>query len=249
LKWIARRVYAASDLVITNGENTCRTVLALCPRARVVCVHPGVDAAAFVRDERELSAYRARWDWPVGTTIGCTVARMEPRKNHVAVIRAIAELRKQGLPIAYVCGSEGPELERLQGVAAELGISQWVRFIGRIPEREKPLVYGASDIHAMPAIQFGEMIEGFGIVFLEAAAASRPTVAGNSGGQAEAVLDCRTGFVVDGTQPSQVAAALATLARDPALRKRLGVSGRAWAAEHDWSQVVRKIESAVLAVP
>ena len=249
LTMMARRVYRASDLVIANSENTRRIVLDLCPRARVVCVHPGVDAAAFVTHAGEVAAYRARWQLPAGTVVVSTLARMEPRKNHAALIRAVAELRRQGLPIAYVCGSEGPELARLQGLADELAVAPWVRFVGRVADREKALLYCASDIYAMPSIRLGEMIEGFGIVFLEAAAAGRPSIAGNSGGQAEAVIDGRTGLIVDGTQASQVASALAKLAGDPALRADMGRNGRAWALRHDWLEVVRRVESEVRAVP
>ncbi|MGH8132074.1 MAG: glycosyltransferase family 4 protein, partial [Steroidobacteraceae bacterium] len=245
LKLMARRVYAAADLVIANSENTRRIVLELCPGARVTCVHPGVDAPAFIRDAREAAAFRARWNWPGDTVVVCTLARMEPRKNHAAVIRAVGELRKQGVPIAHVCGSEGPQQAQLTQIAAELGVAEWVRFTGRVADRDKPLIYCAADLYAMPSIRVGEMIEGFGIVFLEAAAAGRPSVAGNSGGQAEAVLDGRTGIVVDGTQADQVRAALERLARDPALRAEMGRAGRAWAARHDWPEVVRNIEAEI----
>lgn len=238
LKLMAKRVYSASDLVIANSENTRRFVHDLCPGARVVCIHPGVDAAAFARDEKAGAAYRAQWPWPSGTVVVCTVARMEARKNHAAIIRAIGELRKKGLPVAYVCGGDGPERENLATLVADMELRQWVSFPGRLSERDKRQVHSAADVYAMPAIQTGEMIEGFGIVFLEAAASELPSISGNTGGQPEAVLDGRTGFVVDGSDPRAVAATIAKLARDPALRASMGRAGREWAAQHDWPCVV-----------
>lgn len=240
LKAMAKRVYAASDLIIANSENTKRIVLELCPRARVVCIHPGVDTAAFSPGNPDSRAYRARWNWPTDMVIVCTVGRMEPRKNQAAVIRAVSQLRQQGLPLAYVCAGSGPEIESLRQLAGELSLRDWVRFTGVVPESEKPLLYSAADLYAMPSIHVGQMIEGFGIVFLEAAAAGLPSVSGNTGGQPEAVLDGQTGLVIDGTRPDQVVAAVGRLARAPALRAQMGRAGRDWAIQHDWQQVVRK---------
>lgn len=239
LKWMARAVYSASDLVIANSESTRRIVSALCPSAKIVCIHPGVEAGAYVLPEPDVQAYRRAWGWPVETAVVCTVARMEPRKNHAMLIEAVAQLRKDGLPIAYICGGEGQERSRLAARVHALGLQSWVRFPGAVTDREKKLIYAASDIHAMPSVQVGEMIEGFGIVFLEAAAAGVPSIGGNTGGQAEAVCDGRTGFVVDGSSLPDVCRALRTLTLDPALRVRIGQEGRQWAAAHDWTNVVR----------
>jgi phosphatidylinositol alpha-1,6-mannosyltransferase len=89
------------------------------------------------------------------------------------------------------------------------------------------------------------MIEGFGMVFLEAAAAGVPTVCGNTGGQPEAVLDMETGIVVDGRDPVGVASAVRQLATDPELRRRLGEHGRRWAAAHAWEHVVERTRQAI----
>jgi phosphatidylinositol alpha-1,6-mannosyltransferase len=81
------------------------------------------------------------------------------------------------------------------------------------------------------------MVEGFGIVFIEAAAAGVPSVAGNTGGQAEAVKHGETGLIVDGTSLVDVCEALATLARDPERRARMGAMAREWASQHDWARI------------
>ena len=237
LKLIARRVYAASDLVIANSESTRRLVLELCPSATITCIHPGVDVAAFSRSSIERDACRARWGWSADTVVVFTLGRMEPRKNHAMVMRAVARLVQRGFPVAYLCGGDGEEREGLVKLAFELGMSDRVRFTGKIAESDKALMYSAADIYAMPSIRVGEMIEGFGIVFLEAAAAGLPSVAGNNGGQAEAVIDGRTGLIVDGTSADAVASAIARLVEDAGERLRMGEAGRAWALEHDWQNV------------
>lgn len=245
LRRLARSVYARSDLVIANSENTRRLLGDFCPAARVRCIHPGVDVGAYRVARQDVEAFRKRWEWPAETIVVCTVARMEPRKNQAMVVRAVAELAAEGLPIAYVCAGDGPERERLSAMVDSLQLGSRVRFLGRISDREKTLVYAASDIHAMPSIQLDEMIEGFGIVFIEAAAAGLPSIAGNTGGQAEAVQDGKTGFVIDGTDLNAVSGAIRRLAENPALRRQMAEKGLNWARYNDWSEIVKRTRQEV----
>ncbi len=253
LRLITQLVYRLADLVIANSRSTATLVRELCPKAEVVCIHPGVEVAAYERPKEDLARFRAQWRWPAETTVVGTIARMEPRKNQSAVIRAVAALRQSGLPIAYVCAGDGEERQRLQALVSELGIQDWVRFTGAVPEAEKVMTYGACDFCAMPSIRVGEMIEGFSIVFLEAGAAGTPSICGNIGGQPEAVLDGRTGLVVDGTDLRQVQLAIERLATDVPLRTRMGREAAIWARSHDWSsvsaQALAAIEARVAVVP
>jgi len=162
---------------------------------------------------------------------------MEARKNQAGVLRAIAELRRSGVDVAYVCAGDGQERAALTQLAGELGIAERVRFPGPVSEAQKRLLFASVDIHAMPSVQIGEMIEGFGIVFLEAAAAGVPSICGDSGGQTEAVRNGETGLVVDGRDPANIAAALRTLAVDSELRRGMGRNSRRWAADFDWARV------------
>jgi len=245
LGFMAQRVYSASDLVIVNSENTRGLVLDISPDAKIVCIHPGVASKSFAIGREEASSYRQSWCWPPEAVVLCTVARMEARKNHAAVIRAVSALRREGCPVAYVCGGDGPERPALEALARSLGVESWVRFPGPMPERDKQLIFCASDIHIMPSIQVGAMIEGFGIVFLEAAAAGKPSICGRSGGQAEAVKDGVTGIVVDGASEAEVCASIRRLAADSDLRRAMGEAGLSWAAQHDWGHGARLVREQV----
>lgn len=245
LKYMAYLTYRASDLIIANSKHTKRLVTNIYPRANVVCIHPGVDAAAFGEAKADSAAFREQCGWPAQTIVVSTVARMEPRKNHAMVIRALAELRREGMPLAYVCGGDGEERNKLVALAKDLGLAEWVRFTGTISDQDKIAIYAASDIYAMPSIQCGAMIEGFGIVFLEASAAGIPSIAGNTGGQSEAVLDGVTGLVVNGTNLEDVKMAIRVLATDKLRREQMGRAGIQWALDHDWSNVAAQICSAV----
>jgi phosphatidyl-myo-inositol dimannoside synthase len=135
----------------------------------------------------------------------------------------------------------------LEQLALDLRVSDRVWFPGRVTEEEKLRLYAAADVHAMPSVRHGPMIEGFGFVFLEAGAAGLPSVCGVVGGQREAVLDGETGLAVDGTDPEAVHSALSRLVHDAGLRRRLGDRGRAFAQERDWERVVPETRAALLA--
>ena len=120
-----------------------------------------------------------------------------------------------------------------------------MRFLGYVPADELPALYAACDIFAMPsrALSQRDGIEGFGIVFLEAAAASKPVVGGRSGGIPEAVHDGVTGRLVDPDDVDQLAEVLIDLLRDRDLAARLGTNGRrkVEAAEAAWRTTLRRI--------
>lgn len=245
LATLSRRVYQDSHLVIANSENTRKILASVYPGVESVSIHPGVDVKRFTNLPDFRDAYRSARGWPQETVIVLTLARMEPRKNHAMVIRAVAKLRAEGVSVALVCGGDGPERRTLETLAEDLGVSRWVHFEGSVLEEEKPRLFASADIFAMPSISVGAMIEGFGIVFLEAAAAGLPTICGNTGGQLEAVRNERSGLAVDGESLEAVASAINRLARDSRLRLEFGESGRRWAAENDWQVLGKKVQDVI----
>jgi phosphatidylinositol alpha-1,6-mannosyltransferase len=125
-----------------------------------------------------------------------------------------------------------------------------VHFLGRVADENLPALYGCADVFAMLCRNrwLGLEQEGFGIVFLEAAACGVPQVAGDSGGAADAVADGETGLVVRRPDdPAAVAAALARLLDDAGLRARLGAAARARAAaEFDYDVLAARLDAALL---
>jgi phosphatidylinositol alpha-1,6-mannosyltransferase len=246
LKLAASLVYRFADLVIANSHNTEAMVRTLCPVARTACVHPGVDAGAYSLPEETISLQRESWNWPADTFVLVTVSRMEPRKNQQAVIEAVAALHSEGLRVGYVCAGDGECRTDLERRAQVLGLGRWVRFPGAIDEATKISALCAMDAFVMLSVRIGEMIEGFGIVFLEAAAAGRPSICGDIGGQPEAVKDGVTGYVVDGRDVAAIAAAIRrVMVASPAQKEALTRASRAWAAENDWSLAAAAVRKSV----
>jgi phosphatidylinositol alpha-1,6-mannosyltransferase len=121
----------------------------------------------------------------------------------------------------------GRDEARLRRLAAELEVT--AVFLGRVPDDDLPSLYACADVFAMLCRNRwgGLEQEGFGIVFLEAAACGVPQVAGASGGAAEAVLDGETGRVIDPPEDVEaVAEAIGSLLADPERRARWGAAAR-----------------------
>ncbi len=241
LKFLARLSLKYADLIIANSFSTKKLAEKFCSPTKIEVIHLGVDYHKFQRPLSERKNTRAKWGFPENTVILVTIARMEPRKNQETVIRALKELRDEGLPLAYVLGGTGEKEKDLKRLVHNLKLKDAVRFLGHLSEEEKIKTFCAADIHIMPSIQVGPMIEGFGIVFMEAAAAGLPSIAGKIGGQPEAVLHGKTGLIVDGTNINEVKEAIKKLVINAKLRKEMGNMAREWAKTHDWPTISQKI--------
>jgi phosphatidylinositol alpha-1,6-mannosyltransferase len=195
----------------------------------VVEVPPGVDLGRFrpLSDEEKAKA-RAAWGLPPGGPLVVSISRLVPRKGMDVLIAAAAALEASFPDLTVVIAGDGRDLGRLRGLVRSTGAP--VRLLGRVDDDELPRLYGAADVFAMACRNRWLDLEqeGFGIVFLEAAAAGVAQVAGRSGGADEAVIDGETGLVVaDPDDPGAVAHALRQLLGDDDRRRRMGRAARA----------------------
>jgi phosphatidylinositol alpha-1,6-mannosyltransferase len=194
----------------------------------VVEVPPGVDTDRL----RPLAAparrkARAALGLPPEGPLVVSVSRLVPRKGMDVLIDAAAALVPSfpGLTVAIAGG--GRDRDRLAARVRALGAP--VRMLGQVSDDDLPRLYGAADVFVMACRDrwFGLEQEGFGIVFLEAAACGVAQVAGRSGGADEAVVHGETGLVVDDpSDPGHVAGALRRLLTDDGLRRRMGKAAR-----------------------
>jgi phosphatidyl-myo-inositol dimannoside synthase len=194
----------------------------------VTVVPPGVDPERFQPlDSEQVAKARARFDLPADGRVVVSLSRLVPRKGMDVLIEAAARLAAERPDLVVAIGGSGRDRRRLERLVARTGAP--VRLLGRVPDDDLPDLYGCADVYAMLCRNRwgGLEQEGFGIVFLEAAACGVPQVAGASGGAAEAVVDGGTGLVVDTPRdPAAVARALAVLVDDPERRAAMGAAGR-----------------------
>jgi phosphatidylinositol alpha-1,6-mannosyltransferase len=218
-------------------------------------IPPGVDIDRFrpqTDDSTARTVTRQRFGLPEAGPVVLGVSRLVPRKGFDVLIDAIARLDRclwrlppplsgghpppPGGPVHLALAGRGRDRGRLAKRAARAGLGDRFHLLGRVPDEDLPALYACADVFAMCCRERwgGLEAEGFGIVFLEAAASGVPAVAGRSGGAGEAVDDGSTGFVVDPGDAGAVAGALERLLADPALRRRMGAAARA-RAEHAFS--------------
>jgi phosphatidylinositol alpha-1,6-mannosyltransferase len=228
-------VVAASEYVAREAVRAARRPLP------GVVIPPGVDLERFRPvDASERFAVRRAFGLHEERPLVLGVSRLVPRKGFDVLIDAMAGLPDVQLAVA----GAGRDRSRLEARAAKRGLTGRVRFLGRVPDGVLAPLHASADVFAVPCRDrwLGLEAEGFGIVFMEAAAAGVPAVAGRSGGSPEAVVDGETGFVVDGRSAVEVRAAVARLVADPELRTRLGRAARARAvAEFSYDHLVARL--------
>jgi len=225
---LARTLRGAQVVVAAGGYPADEAERAAGRGLPVVLVPPGVDTVRFRPLEPDArAAARSRFGIAADATVVASISRLVPRKGMDVLIRAAARMAPAHPDMQVVIGGAGRDERRLRRLVASSGAP--VRLLGRIETADVAKVFGTADVFAMACRTrwLGLEQEGFGIVFLEAAACGVPQVAGNSGGAAEAVVDGETGLVVDDPgSVTEVAAALTSLVDDPAQRQRMGEAGR-----------------------
>jgi phosphatidylinositol alpha-1,6-mannosyltransferase len=199
-------------------------------------VPPGVDVERFTpMGAEERARARTSFGLPPEGRLVVSVSRLVPRKGMDTLIRAAVRLATTRPDLTVAIAGAGRDRARLDRLVARTGAP--VRLLGRVEDARLPSLYACADVFAMLCRNRwgGLEQEGFGIVFLEAAATGVPQVAGDSGGAGEAVADGETGFVVRRPHDADaVAAALARLLDDPDLRRTQGHAARL-RAERDYA--------------
>ena len=241
-----RRALGESGRVVTNSDATSEEFRSFgVPEEKLMRVYPGVDPRRFRPGPKDPDLLR-RYDLD-GKRVILTVARLDQRKGHDVVLRALARL--DAPDVVYLIAGRGREEARLRALAGACGVADRVRFAGFIPEADLAGVYNLCDVFAMPnrvteGTALAGDVEGFGISFVEAGACGKPVVAGRSGGAVEAVLDGETGLLVDPRSDQETAEAIQRLLEDPAEARRLGEAGRRRAeALFDWDALARQVEA------
>jgi phosphatidylinositol alpha-1,6-mannosyltransferase len=208
--------------------------------ADVRLIPPGVDLPS---ETRPLAAARP--------TI-VTVSRLaDPYKGHDVMLEALALVRAEVPDVEWVVIGDGPLRPGLEALARSTGVAEGVRFLGAVGDSERDRWLRSADVFAMPSRLpgGGSAGEGFGIVYLEAAAYGKPVVAGNVAGALDAVLDGETGLLVDPGDPRAVADAITRLLRDHELAARLGRAAQQRAAGFSWMSMARSVEALLCEPP
>jgi phosphatidylinositol alpha-1,6-mannosyltransferase len=230
--------YRRADWIIANSGWTRNELLALGidPR-KVRLIYPGVDVERF-RPGLPVDDLRAGLGLSEEQRLVLSVGRLARRKSFDQVIRAVGALVAEGMDVHYAIVGIGEDRRYLEELAREGGVAGRVHFLGHVAEEDLPRWYNAADLFVMANREIEGDTEGFGLVFLEAAACGRPAIAGMAGGTGDAVVDGETGLRIDGADLAALTDGIRRLLGDPDYARGLGGAGLARARERfAWERV------------
>ena len=234
-----RQIFAQStksiDVLTYLGQFT-RRAMAPVVSARCAMVHiaPGISIQHFTPgaksqkliDELDLE----------GKQVLISVGRLVHRKGQDKLLEALPQILLTHPDIILLFVGVGPRQKKLDQLVRSHELSNYIRFVGRIAYDALPDYFRLGDLFVMPSRSrlAGLEVEGLGIVYLEASACGIPVVAGASGGAPDAIIQGKTGLVVDGTKVDEIALTINELLDNPTQLAAMGQAGRAWTVER-WS--------------
>ncbi|MDC3086269.1 glycosyltransferase family 4 protein [Pelagibacteraceae bacterium] len=233
--------YANCDKIAANSAYTRDLMIASLKidYDKIKIIHPGIDVYEdFISDEDRENVKKIIKD---ADPIITTLARVEKRKGHKFVINAISKLKSKFPNMLYLVAGKGPYLEEIKKYVIKLHLEKNVKFLGWITEPEKSLVLQNSDIFIMTPSQVGESIEGFGMVFIDAAFHGIASIGTQSGGISDAVINNKTGLLCEEGNQDRITKNIDKLLSNRELRIELGTNGKERAKrEYSWSIKVRE---------
>ena len=193
-------------------------------------IHPGIDVYDdFIteEDERNVSDIISKYS-PVVTTL----ARVEKRKGHKFVLKALAEIKEKFPNILYLIAGKGPYLEDIKKLTIEMNLQKNVKFLGWITEPEKSLILKKSDLFVMTPTTVGESVEGFGMAYIDASFHGVASVGSDSGGISDAIIDNQTGIICEAGNQEMITEKILLLLENKKLRESMGSNGKLRANEN-----------------
>lgn len=203
-----------ADTVIANSDFTRATLIDMgVAPGRIEIIHPGVDTERFrpglpYEDLRDGLGLRPQ------AKLILSVGRLSRRKGFDAVIRCLPRLLGAGLDVHYAIIGIGEDQAYLEELAEHEGVAGRVHQLGHVPLEDLPRWYNACDVFVLANREIAGDTEGFGIVFLEAAACGKVAIAGKAGGTGSAVIDGVTGLRVDCESTAALGATLGEILVD-----------------------------------
>jgi glycosyltransferase involved in cell wall biosynthesis len=214
-------IIAVSDRIATELRQ------AGVPAGKITVIDNGIDLTPFRSAVPVLASELNKGD---GLLIG-TAGRLVAQKGLTFFLTAAQQVLEEFPNLQFAIFGDGPDRGKLEQMAKDLRIENKVWFAGT--RNDMPNVYASLDVFALASID-----EGLPMALLEAMASGVPVVATEVGAVPKVIMPGRTGMLVRPGDPRELAQALACLARDPALRERLGNNGKQAVHQQFSSQIM-----------
>lgn len=234
-RFLSKMAYRAADCIVAGSSFVAKEIERRVPGVHVEVVDPGIDMVTF----RGASTTHI----PDTTPFMISVGAVKARKGHDVSMRAFALAKKTIPNLRYVIvGSQTNEprfFASVRSLAQELGVEDDVDFLAGVSDEVLNDLYSRASLFILTSSNIGSHIEGFGMVFLEAAAYGLPSVGTLGNGIEGAVEDGRTGILVPQNDPEAAAQAIVKILSDKDLARKMGERAREFAREHDIPHLVK----------
>jgi len=225
------------EKVISNSEFTKNLAINCGVNAdKITVINPGVNP---IENLNKKSVQQVESLLRIKSPRLITVSRLDKRKNHEKVIMALRNLKQVYPNIVYICIGGGEEEENIKKLVKELKLESQVMFFKEISFNLKNALLASSDIFVMPSIIHKKSIEGFGIVYLEAAQYGVPSLGGKDGGASDAIKHEHTGLICDGNNLDEVYSSLNHMIENKRYSV-LGKNAKEFVLNFEWSKVIEK---------
>ena len=226
-----------ADYVVANSQFTRNLVIRMGLKTdKIKTINPGCDYPIEINNDSKKFAKKIYGD---AFPKLITVSRLDGRKNHQNILMTIKNLLPKFPKLKYVSVGDGDEKNNLENLKKELGLDKEVSFVYKTNEQEKVALLEQSDLFVMPSIVYKKSVEGFGISYIEAACYSKPSIGGVFGGEADAIINGKTGYLCDGNDLNALyETLLKTLENNN--YKKLGSQALEFSKNFSWVQVIKK---------
>ena len=229
-KVIANSEYT-KNLALTNGVN----------KDKIIVINPGVDP---VKELNKKSVEKVESLLKIKTPRLITVSRFDKRKNHEKIIMALRNLKQLYPNIVYICIGYGDEENNLKKLVKELELESQVMFFKDISNDLKNALLAKSNIFVMPSIIYKTSVEGFGIVYVEAAQHGVPSLGGKDGGASDAIDHNNTGLICDGNNLEDIYSSLNSMIENKKYLE-FGKNSKEYASKFQWHKILEEYKKII----
>ncbi len=226
-----------SDYIVANSNFTKNLAIKLgVNHKNINVIHPGCNYPIEINKEaKEFANLLFGKSFPKLITI----SRLDGRKSHQNILMTIKNLLPKFPNLKYVSIGDGDQKENLEKLKSELGLNDNVNFIYKSGEQEKLALLNQSDVFVMPSVLFKKSVEGFGITYIEAASYGKPSIGGIFGGEADAIVNGKTGYLCDGNNLNSLYETLLKILENENYKK-LGSNALEFSKNFNWDKIVKK---------
>ena len=225
------------DIVVANSKFT-KNLAIKCGvvENKIIIINPGVDHVQelnkklLIKVENLLKRKYPRL---------ITISRFDKRKNHEKIIMVLRNLKQIYPDIVYICIGHGDEEKNIKKLVEELGLNEQVMFFKDISDELKNSLLSKSNIFVMPSIIYKKSVEGFGIVYIEAAQYGIPSIGGLDGGAADAIDHEKTGLICDGNDLDAIYSSINSMLENNKYLE-YGKNAKKNSVKFEWDRIIQE---------